>query len=233
MRNREDFESLVFERAEEIKARDRAAKTIRLSIMPIAAAFLVLTAVGIHRFTSMNTSFSDAAAPASDASGEAYYNAPQYDDRNTTAGAAPAEKYAFADEEAPAENFENYDYDGVADVGEAEKTDEAQDAQTKQSLQAEQPVGSVTVTFYANEKLTLTGEQASVLAAALDCETFPTDSADSGYIGKLTVEGSGAKTVYYLYSDHLKKVKGGSVIGTFALNDSTKVLLEEAFGVEW
>ena len=84
MRNREEFESLVFERAEKIKARDRAAKTIRLSIMPIAAAFLVLTAVGIHRLTSMNANLSDAAAPAdaANAAEGASFAAPDYTKQN-------------------------------------------------------------------------------------------------------------------------------------------------------
>lgn len=49
MMNNQEFENLVFERAEIIKKRDRNKKIIRLTVMPIAAAVAVMTAVGVSR----------------------------------------------------------------------------------------------------------------------------------------------------------------------------------------
>ena len=232
MRNREEFESLVFERAEKIKARDRAAKTIRLSIMPIAAAFLVLTAVGIHRLTSMNANLSDAAAPAdaANAAEGASFAAPdytkqneEYSEKNISDELAPQDIAGSTANNARAGEYEDYAAED-ADNGAAKSDEVSSEAKSERG---------VTVTFSANDPVTLVGEPAGELADALAGESTPSEDGSRGYIGRITVEEGGTDTDYYLYPDHVRKAENGSTSGSYALSDTTKALIEKYFSVRF
>ncbi len=216
MRNNRDFEQLIFERAEKIKEHDKTMKLIRMTVTPIAAAFVILTAVGIHRFavTPANMSAQADNAPAFEASA-AY--APENSETSEASTARQTIKSAEAEDQTDDAAYEDYEYDGMA----------ANEAPVNAAP------GDVTVTFTANDAITLTGSEALDAAEALADESTPVNSEDKGYLGTVTVKADGQSTDYRIYTDHVGKTENGEFKGSFTLDDSTKAVLSKYFPVKF
>lgn len=213
MRSEQDFEKLVFERADKLKVHDRKMKIVRNSLMPLAAAFVVLTAVGIHGAFSMPNSSakSDAAAPAEQTGGYSDY-------ANAIQETAPAAD-AYEDNAAYDETYENEpqakNYSGDANYA----------AEGKAAYSSSEHT-AVMIAFEANGRTELTDpaeldDVMAILSSAPDEKSLP----NTGYKGTLTVTYSdGAEETYYLYGDHLT-----SSNGSITLDDNEISLLSEYF----
>ena len=211
MRNDQDFEKLVFERAEEIKARDRKLRVIRTSLMPLAAAFVVLTAVGIHGAFSSNTTQNMADTPYTDYEERQFTN-------NTKDDKAKENTYNFADDIAAEQN------DDIAvipeDAAEAENIEPAQESEASDIT---------ALTFISNEKNIYTdADTIGQISEILKREPSENAFESKGYRGKIEATSSGGKvTQYIVYSDHLTKEGTQSV--TIALTENDLTLLTQLF----
>lgn len=211
MRNDQDFEKLVFERAEEIKARDRKLRIIRTSLMPLAAAFVVLTAVGIHGAFSSNTTQNMTDTTA------ANYEERQY--RNDAKEEAAEENtYKYADNITAKQN------DDFAAVPEdAAEADDFMPANEQETAEL------TALTFISNTENVYT-DSATIRQITEILEREPTDEQyeSKGYRGRIeATSSSGETTQYTVYSDHLTKEGTQSV--TIALTENDLTLLTQLF----
>ena len=186
---------------------------------PIAAAFVILTAVGIHRFavTPANMSAQADNAPAFEASA-AY--APENSETSEASTAGQTIKSAEAEDQADDAAYEDYEYDEY-------------DGMAVNEAPVNAAPGDVTVTFTANDAITLTGSEALDAAEALADESTPVNSEDKGYLGTVTVKADGQSTDYRIYTDHVGKTENGEFKGSFTLDDSTKAVLSKYFPVKF
>lgn len=219
MMDKRDFEKLVFEKAEKIKARDRRNKIIRISVIPAAAAFAVISLVGVRSLfympNSMGASFSDAAATAG------------YSDKNTVQSMTAAS----ADDNENNEEYTN-EYEDYGAVDSGADYDTAQETQPTGELPAvTAPSSNSTpaVTFDTNTRIVISDDNAAVIAAALDREFTSDEFPDKGFLGTVTV----GDTSYNIYETHVKAAKNGEVIGQFPLDDDTKQTIENILPIRF
>ncbi len=207
MMNNSDFEKLVFERAEELKAHDRRVRAVRLSILPIAAAFVILTSVGLRSALTVPNS-----STAQDDRARDSYTAENY------SGSAehPADLSSFEEEDTQkaADDMTAYNDNAV---------DYAADA-APQLPEDEAP--AVTAVILTQEKTVVTdAKKVSALENAL---TGSEETSDGGVcLG--TVTFSDSEMLYKIYNDHFEVYHGGTLSAAYAYTDGAEDILSEYF----
>lgn len=219
MRNKQEFQDLVFARAEEIKARDRRNKMIRLSVMPIAAAFVILTAVGIHGALSVPSGTATQYDAAADHAAENYdgsagradlYTYAEDNDalRNAPANAQTDEYTAKAAE--PTEGDHAYSYE-----------DASEDALTSETAEA---------VILTQSKITVKGsDKVNALYDALTDgeETEPSNTPCLG-----TVKFSDSELEYRLYCDRCEIYSEGAFVEARRYTVDGRIILKEYIDIE-
>ncbi|MBQ1546659.1 MAG: hypothetical protein IIZ59_03915 [Clostridia bacterium] len=215
MMDKSDFEALVFEKADAIKKRDRRNKIIRLSVIPAAAAFAVISLVGVRSLfympQSAGTSLSDATANAPAAEYSAKNTAPE--DMNDYGGFTNE----YEAEDGAADNYDIIDNNGI------EKN--TQPVQTFPANETTSPL----VSFDTNTRFFLYDDDAKIIAAALDREFTSDDFSESGFLCTVTVDDIS----YSIYETHVKAEKSGEIIGQYPLDDETKETLQNILPIRF
>ena len=223
MRNKQDFEQLVFERADKLKAHDRSMKIVRISVMPIAAAFVVLTAVGLRGLS--NPSYMNATNAADNAAaGELY----EYSAGNTAAANDLEAEPRNQAEINAAKSYEE-DFDAVQDADEY-NDDVGADVQNENTAAAQTQTSAVV--FRGQQTQTVTGETAvSEITSAFDALSEPSDSSAGGCLGYIEFRGD-TETQYRIYADRVEKYTGGTLTDSFAMTNDVKRVLAKYFNID-
>ena len=220
MRSEREFEALVFERAEEIKARDRSRRLVRMSVMPIAAALVVLTAVGIRGILSVP----NGTANSFDAAVGEYAG----DTQQKTAGAPAVNSEQNAAEQY---KYENEDIDYAAQMQGDAAFDEGYDNAPAAAAEEDSTRSAdvqMTAVIMAQSRITVSGEAAVALYDALsgssDAQTEPT----AGCLG--TVEFSDGM-MYRIFKGSAEEYIDGTPVRSIVIDESTAEMLAN-YGIE-
>ena len=220
MRNKQDFEKLVFERADEIKAHDRRMKAARLTVMPLAAAFVIVTVVGLRSspfFSNNTTAKNDLAAEERSAEMQSeMYNAPAAAEDNDEFDAGEAPAY-----EAPQMNYaaDDYTYENYA---EAEDNDAALKGDEPAAMQSD----GEAIILTQRKTVVTDSEDISELFTAL---TQGTETQQTGGACLGTVTFTDSNTQFRIYADHCEEYTSGEPVSSYVYTEESKVVLSEYF----
>lgn len=216
MRSEREFEALVFERAEAIKAHDRSMKIIRMSVMPIAAALVVLTAVGIR---GMLTVPSSTANSFDAAAGD---HAAEYNERSAQAPDMDAAYDEKADEEQYSYN-RNDEYDFAAEIEQdAGAENENAAAATAAADEQKDVETQMTAVIKAQSRTTISGEAANALYRALSNGALTDEQPSGGCLGEVEFSDG---TRYTIYRTGAQVYDEGGYVGNIVIDESAEELL--------
>lgn len=212
MMNKQDFEKLVYEKAEQKKTHDKNMKIIRLSIMPISAALVIVSLVGLKNIASLPTQNA-----ATNGAADNVYS-PSYNDR-------------IADETEGAQD--QYDFDGEysytdKSISAELPVDNGADTMYEDSQQSPE---ATQITFTANETITIydPNDTEEIIEKLSSSELTEPSHDNTGYLGDITVND----LVYRLYADNIKVYENDLLIGEFIPDDNTINTLQKFFPIKF
>ena len=240
MRSNMEFEALVFERAELIKQRDRKNKMIRMSVMPIAAAFLVLTAVGIRNFIQMpynaTAMYDNAAGQTDHFEGANAYKSNLYDSlsEEPTAENNTSVNNELKHESIIGSNTEaNKEYDVADNYSEVFDDDsiETFDRPIEQDgkLPPEDNEISGQVIFKAQKTIIVSDiNDVKIITSAIKELDKIADTHNTVCLGDITLSTEQG-TDYKIFNDHIEIFTDGKLRDAYELTDKAKTLLSGYF----
>ncbi len=219
MMNNDDFEQLVYKKADKLKSHDRHMKMLRISVVPVAAAFVIMSLIGINSINLPSQMSSSenliAEANRSNNANETYdkkSDSLQLDDEYQT----PLNEVGELAEATSAYNA------GEIDVEKSAENDVADHSQYVDSIASE------SVTFKANDTITITDQSAvDEICQSLSNPLSEYVGNASQFMCVIMINN----TEYRIYHDKVKVLYNGSVSGEFDLSEDTKNVLQKYFPI--